>query len=453
MASITYSCVERDDVEASARELHVMRATCMAKLAVSLCVSEAFVLVPLQAHEQNLPSWINAAALATQPAFYILASPIFGWYMNDPVGHHSLQSGTEGNVGATRRDMFQVSLQSLLLGLMLTALGTFGPACGSASAWPVLLLARAVQGIGAAAAELAAMVLVANSFPTDRLACAEGWLEMATGLGYALGLPIAGILYSIPCGMIVAMGVGVASCLTAIYACSRMWSLAQRVECKDGSGIEISNDCDECTPSVDRQRLAAVTGLVFLFGLLMGVVYTSLVVTDVQLYGFGPAESSGLLMLIAVAYIIVSPIVGHACEGPPKVSQHFLVVGQFVGILAYSLLAVQGSVVCQGLGLLLLGMSEALVLIPAYPVLLDFAGGATGTASALLNTSYLAGESIGSLLSMYSVGRLGFSGAMAGHVLVMTMMATIACLILRPIGCIRVADSDSTSAAYHKWLS
>ena len=51
---------------------------------------------------------------------------------------------------------------------------------------------------------------------------------------------------------------------------------------------------------------------------------------------------------------------------------------------------VAGSVACQAIGLFVLGGCEAMVLIPAFPVMVDHAGGEshTGVVSAVLNTSY-----------------------------------------------------------------
>lgn len=49
-----------------------------AKLAVSLAVSEAFVLVPLECERLGVPLATSMAVLAAQPLVYIIASPVIG---------------------------------------------------------------------------------------------------------------------------------------------------------------------------------------------------------------------------------------------------------------------------------------------------------------------------------------------------------------------------------------
>lgn len=83
---------------------------------------------------------------------------------------------------------------ALLLGV--AAVGAASAFLGWRSAQhPVeLVVLRAAQGVGAACAEVAAMVVAAEAFPRDRRSTAEGLLETATGLGYVIGLPLAGLL-------------------------------------------------------------------------------------------------------------------------------------------------------------------------------------------------------------------------------------------------------------------
>lgn len=66
--------------------------------------------------------------------------------------------------------------------------------------------------------------------------------------------------------------------------------------------------------------------------------------------------------------------VGRLCEGPVRQSERCVAGGLVLGVLACALLAA-GGVAFEAAGLFVLGASEAMVLIPAFPVLLHLAGG------------------------------------------------------------------------------
>ncbi|CAE8622658.1 unnamed protein product [Polarella glacialis] len=443
------------------KTLPLLLSYCAVKLAVSFAVSEAFVLVPLQAARGVLPEWASVAGLTAQPLAYVIASALAGWFLDECSDAGTTASDAAAATAQTDRPASVRSARYFLVGgLVLTGLGTLGLASTEAL---TVVTARVLQGIGAAGAEVAAMVLVAEVFPSERLAFAEGWLETATGLGYALGIPAAGLMYGSgdPAGAAAAAQSGASVCAMALVAfyclqgISRSFCISILPESSMGLPLIASESADESSrcvhglPQADSEarrtkndpqtsygKLATVASLIFAFGTLMGAVYASLIVADESAYNLSPAGGGGLLMLIAVSYTVSCPLVGQACEGPIEISSLCFTLGLFAGIPAYGLMSTTGSLICQALGLLLLGASEAMVLIPAYPVLVHLVGGlesgATGRASALLNTSYLAGESVGPELALFLVGRLGFSAAMAVQAVAMALMAGTAVLTFKP---------------------
>jgi len=405
---------------------------CAAKFAVSFAVSEAFPLLPLEAETLRLPQSAAMAALAAQPLVYIGASFFIGRFLDTAVVGTTDDPG--GACGSGGRWRTCPASAAVALGLGITALGT--AALGFATHPIALLAARATQGLGSAAAEVAAMVLAAGIFPQERLASAEGWLETATGLGYVVGMLAGGFLYGWRGGGIIgaplAFGTGAAVCTLALVA----WLLAAPgLASRAPSGSVDAEQVVEGAVAKDAwQRLGATGAVVFVFGTLMGVVYASLALQDERRFGFGPAGSASELMLIALAYIFFCPMAGRWCEGPAEVCRRCATGGLALGCGAYGLLALGTSPACQGLGLTLLGASEALVLIPIFPVMLDAAGGegVAGTAAAVLNTSYAAGEAAGPLLSVPLVGSLGFAGAMAAQAAVMAGVAVALATTLAP---------------------
>mmetsp|Transcript_52429 Transcript_52429/g.169029 ORF Transcript_52429/g.169029 Transcript_52429/m.169029 type:complete len:389 (+) Transcript_52429:242-1408(+) len=354
------------------------------------------------------------AVLAAQPLAYVVFSPLAGLLLD----------GEGGSNGSGPRLGPRSSVIVLKLGVAAVGLGS---AClGTSRWWPCLLAARLLQGAGGAAAEVVAMVWVAEAVPKERLASAEGILEAATGLGYACGLPVAGMLYGSRRGgnAFAPFCAGAVVCAAALL-CSEAASLFARRRCsdihEDGGQSEGGERATQISASEVLRRTASVSSTIFVYGALMGNVYASLALYNQHVHELGAAQSGALLMLIAVAYIILCPIVGGLCDGPVLRSKLCLVSGLLLALLAYSLLAA-GALLCQGVGLLVLGASEALVLIPAWPVLLDLAGGeeteASGTVSAILNTSYLAGEGMGPFLSLLLVNHLGFQVAMIVQVFI-----------------------------------
>jgi len=163
--------------------------------------------------------------------------------------------------------------------------------------------------------------------------------------------------------------------------------------------------------------------VIFILGALMGDVYASLALHDEHHFGLAPGQSDDLLLFIVAAYILFCPLVGRFCEGPVVVSKRVIAVGLAMGSAAYALMAVMESMACQAVGLFILGASEAMVLIPTFPVMLDIAGGGgegvTGIVSSVLNTSHTAGECAGPWVSLALVHFLDFPSAMFIQALIM----------------------------------
>eukprot|EP00929_Paragymnodinium_shiwhaense_P086062 TRINITY_DN46540_c0_g1_i1.p1 TRINITY_DN46540_c0_g1~~TRINITY_DN46540_c0_g1_i1.p1 ORF type:complete len:444 (+),score=69.01 TRINITY_DN46540_c0_g1_i1:66-1397(+) len=386
-----------------------------AKFAVSFAASEAFPIVPLAAEAAGMPRSKAMLVLGTQPFVYVICSPLSGCFLDR----------AKRRPNSTEAAHFKLCVKVLLIGLLATGVGTLFLAMGIH--WTSLVNGRVLQGCGGAAAEVAAMVLITAISDEEQLASAEGILETWTGMGYIIGLPLGGLLFGRGMDMLSAFGVGAAVCAiallmvlsTAAKTCSSVHALADSEE----EAPYVLEDGDDKQQRVGGSSLSApcclgvIAFVIFAFGVFMGNVYASIAEVDEHRYGFPAGKTAGLLLLIALSYTLTCSKVGEACDGPVTRSWKCMEIGLAVGICAYLALGVGGEAWVQGVGLFILGISEAMILIPAFPVLLDVAGGfeagaAAGVASAILNTRYYAGECVGPLLSLVSVDKVGFSTTM-----------------------------------------
>ena len=80
----------------------------------------------------------------------------------------------------------------LLAGLVFFSAGSL--ACGLAPSLPVLILARAIQGTGAAAMMALAMAFVSETVPQDRIGSVMGLFGTTSAVGTALGPSLGGLL-------------------------------------------------------------------------------------------------------------------------------------------------------------------------------------------------------------------------------------------------------------------
>ena len=80
----------------------------------------------------------------------------------------------------------------LLAGIAVFTLASI--ACGAASSLPLLIAARAVQGLGAAAMMALAMAMVGDAIPRERFGRAMGVMGSMSAVGTALGPSVGGLL-------------------------------------------------------------------------------------------------------------------------------------------------------------------------------------------------------------------------------------------------------------------
>ncbi|WP_164860690.1 MFS transporter [Rhodococcus sp. X156] len=134
-------------------------------------VSNNIVNVPLRQITDDFGAPVTQGVLVASTSVLVLAvmMPLTGW-VSDRLGRR----------------------RTLVLALTVLTLGTLGAAL--APSLPLLVAARAVQGLGCAAVPTAVMGMLSASWPENRRSRVMGAWGAANGIGQAVGPPVGGIV-------------------------------------------------------------------------------------------------------------------------------------------------------------------------------------------------------------------------------------------------------------------
>jgi EmrB/QacA subfamily drug resistance transporter len=134
-------------------------------------VSNNIVNVPLRQITEDLAAPVTQGVLVASASVLVLAvaMPLTGW-ISDRLGRR----------------------RTLIIALSILLAGTVGAAL--APNLPLLVVSRAVQGLGCAAVPVAVMGTLARSWPDSRRSRVMGAWGAANGVGQAVGPPIGGLL-------------------------------------------------------------------------------------------------------------------------------------------------------------------------------------------------------------------------------------------------------------------
>ncbi|RMZ86873.1 hypothetical protein DV736_g5900, partial [Chaetothyriales sp. CBS 134916] len=128
-------------------------------------VATALPFIASHFDKLNQLNWIVTAFTLTSTTFI----PVLG-QLSDSFGRHSA---------------LQLSMWSLTIGSVL---------CATAPVWPVLLLGRALQGVGSAGIQNVAMLVLADSVSLKEQAKNTSIFQMLNGIGYSVGPVIGGYI-------------------------------------------------------------------------------------------------------------------------------------------------------------------------------------------------------------------------------------------------------------------
>lgn len=271
-----------------------------------------------------------------------------------------------------------------------------------ATSYPLLVLARVLQGISAAATWTSGLALLADTFPASERGRGMGTAFAFANLGVLLGPPIAGHLsdrLGPRAPFLLAAG------LALLDAAARVLLLRDEVK-PEGTRLGYRALVGNAVVRVFSGAMALGAGL---FALLESTLPLHL---DAS-FRMSASEIGNVFAVVAATHMVTSPLMGRLSDrvGRRKV----LAAGLLMALVLVPLtgfLTARWAVVAAMAGL---GVTASFVLSPASPALADAveAMGSQSYASVftLLNVAYSVGMILGPLLGSAAVTVFGVRGA------------------------------------------
>ena len=268
--------------------------------------------------------------------------------------------------------------------------------------YPVLLLARILQGVAGAATWLPGMALVADHFPKESRGSAMGTVFAGANLGLLVGPPLAGFLdhYVGPMAPF-HLGIG----LVALDALGRAFLLQETEAVRE-------------PPIPWRVLLHNRVVLVFAGALALGSGFWTLMESALPLdlarrLALGPRSIGILFGLAALAHTLSSPWMGAVSDRLGRVP--VLRVGLAASLLLLPLPVLMPNVWTAGLAMAALGLNFSFLMSPCSPAVADqvermdsqsFASGFS-----ILNVAYSIGMVMGPLVGGALIDAFGIRWA------------------------------------------
>ncbi|KAJ7334327.1 hypothetical protein OS493_014637 [Desmophyllum pertusum] len=229
---------------------------------------------------------------------------------------------------------------------------------------------RIVMALGGAAADTASFAIVAGEFGTN-IGTVTGAMETFTGLGFMLGPPLGGVLYSaggfkLP---FIVMGSLVLSILPVVL-------------------VILPNDESKChwtkegwvVIAGNKNSRNSMIGLsILVSGIVLGFLDPTFA-PYMKKFGLGPSKVGLLFLLCAGCYAVSAPLVGWICDKTGK-TRVVIIIGAIFVIIGILLLAPapfitflpqrQVWLVCVSMGLL--GAAVSAYQVPCMPDMLETA--------------------------------------------------------------------------------
>ena len=255
------------------------------------------------------------------------------------------------------------------------------------SSFPVLVLARVLQGAAAAATWTSGLALLADYFPASERGRAMGTVFAFSNLGVLAGPPVAGFLAERfgPRSPFLAAAV-----LVLLDAAARLFLLC---DAKEGTGGEVGR-----VGTLLRDRTVAVLAGAMVLGSSVFALLESVLPLDFDArLGRSPVQIGIAFAVAASAHMVTSPVMGRLSD---LVGRKWVIVA---GLLATPFVLPLPALLPGWWAVLssmaLVGVLGSLLLSPISPGLADAVESsgsrAYGSAFALLNLSYAAGMMLG----------------------------------------------------------
>lgn len=303
----------------------------------------------------------------------------------------------------------------LLIGLVGLAAATLLFATGGPY-W-LLLVARIAQGIAGGMSWVAALSLIAATTSFDKRGQAMGIAISSLTLGVLLGPPLAGFLVE---------RFGTAAPFLFAAAIALLDGVLRVVLVKGSPRVT-----DDIGGPLAVLRVPGSLSIVI--AVAVGAAVLSGVEPVLPVHLGASSLTIGLLFgLAALAAIIANPLVGrYVATAPPR-----LLLGAGVAAVAAALIVIgfAGELWQTSIGMILLGVSSALLLAPATTMIGEQGFRSTpptlGGSYSLYNLAYAAGLAGGPLLTGFAVQQAGFTNAMIIAATALALLGTASLLRL-----------------------
>ena len=272
-----------------------------------------------------------------------------------------------------------------------------------ASSYPLLLLARALQGLAAAATWTSGLALLAEGFPSERRGQAMATAFAAANVGVLLGPPISGFLTeSLGPRSPFLLAAGLALADAAARVC-----FLRDAEPPPGEPVGLSGLLGNAT-------VRTLAGAMALGAALWAILESTLPLHLDAALGMSPAGIGLLFAAAALTHTLTSPLMGRLSDRVGRL--RVLRVGF---VLAALLIPVPAFVSTKGavaLSMAALGITASFVLSPVSPGLADaveaMGSRSFGSVFSLVNLAYAVGMMVGPLAGSALVEAVGLRGAL-----------------------------------------